>query len=118
MTFNNALLAIGNNAVRSAVRGFQLHSDDPGVGGAANRTTAGMMVPVWTVVDDNGAFGLQSPVPFTGGPANGAVKYLSTWSDTSGIGTWYGNFPLTGDLTFDANGAYTLESFPIQGTST
>lgn len=115
--FSPFLLKIGANAMRSAVHGFQAHTDDPGVGGAANKSSAAMVAPVFTVVDANGGWDLAAPAPFTGGTPNGPVKFVSQWTSTDGTGSWCGNFQLTGDLTFDSNGAYTLESLPVVGTS-
>jgi hypothetical protein len=80
-----AALIVGANAMRTAIKGAQMHTGDPGVGGAANKSSAAMAVPAWAVVD--------------------------------AAGIWYGNVQLTGDLTFDSNGAYTVETLPIAGTS-
>ncbi|ETB34456.1 MULTISPECIES: hypothetical protein [Mycobacterium avium complex (MAC)] len=115
--FSDALLAVQGNATRSAIKGLQLHTGNPGVGGAANKSSAPMQTPVWTVVDAAGGFDLAAPVQFSGGTPNGLAPYVSAWSDTSGSGTWYGNFPLTGDLTFDSNGQLTLETFTVTGAA-
>lgn len=115
--FSPFLLKIGANAMRSAIKGFQLHTDDPGVGGAANKSSAAIVVPVFTVVDANGGWDLASPMVFNGGTPNGPVKYMSALTASDGTGSWCGNFALTGDLTFDSNGAYTVESLPVTGTS-
>lgn len=115
--FSSAALIVGANAIRTAIKGAQVHTDDPGVGGAANKSSAPMVMPSWAVVDGSGGWDLAAPIPFTGGTANGPAKYVSLWSDTSGSGIWYGNVRLTGDLTFDSNGAITLETLPITGTS-
>lgn len=103
--------------MRSAIQGIQLHVADPGVGGAANKSSAPMVVPVFTVVDANGGWDLASTMVFSGGTPNGTVRYGSAWTATDGTGSWCGNFALTGDLTFDSNGGYTLESLPVTGTS-
>lgn len=117
MPFSDALLVVQGNAARSAIGGLQLHTANPGTGAATNKSSAAPVAPVWTVVDGNGNFDLATPAQFSGGTPNGAAAYVSCWSDTSGLGTWYGNFPLTGDLTFDSNGQITLESFLISGSS-
>lgn len=115
--FSDAYLAILGGAGRAAIKGLQLHTDNPGVGGAASKSNAAMQTPVWTVVDAAGGFDLAAPVQFSGGTANGPVPYLSAWTAADGTGTWLGNFPLTGDLTFDSNGQLTLEAFPITGAA-
>lgn len=116
--FADALLAIQGSAARAAIKGFQLHVDNPGTGGAANKSSASMVVPVWTTVSSAGAFDLATPAQFSGGTPSGPVTYVSCWSDATGSGIWYGNFALTGDLTFDSNGQIALETFPITGAST
>jgi hypothetical protein len=115
--FSPALLVIGANAMRSAIKGVQAHIDDPGVGGAANKSSAPMVVPAWGLVDANGGWDLGAPLAISGGQPNGPIPFVSLWSDTSGSGTWYGNVALGGDVTFDSNGAYTVESLLTGGSS-
>jgi hypothetical protein len=118
MPFSNAAMIVGANAIRSACGGMQLHTGNPGAGGAANKSSAPMQVPAWTVVSGDGDWGLAAPVAFTGCTPNGAITYLSLWSNISGSGVWYGNFALTGDLTADVSGDYTLDAAVINGSST
>ena len=115
--FSDALMVIGATAIRNAIGGLQLNTADPGSGGAANKSSAGMVTPSWTVPSGSGNFDLATPAAFTGGAANGTVTYVSLWSDTTGSGTWYGNFALSGDLTFDSTGAITLDSLTQTGSS-
>ncbi|ANW64021.1 hypothetical protein BCA37_10810 [Mycobacterium sp. djl-10] len=110
-------MVVTANALRTALGGFQLHSANPGAGGAANKSSAGMKAPAWTVVTGNGDFGLAAPITFTGCAPNGAITWISVWSNTSGSGVWYGNFQLTEDLTADSSGNYVLQTFPIDGMS-
>lgn len=117
MSFSNSAMLVGGNAIRAALGGMQLHADNPGVGGAANNSSAGMQVPTWSTVTGSGNFGLAAPVAFTGGTANGPCTYVSLWSNATGSGTWYGNFALSGDLTFDSNGDYTVETLDLTGYS-
>lgn len=117
MPLSDAALNVGANAIRSALGGLQLHTGNPGAGGAANKSSAPMVAPAWTVVSGSGDFDLAAPAPFTGGTPNGPVTYVSVWSNTSGSGVWYGNFALSGDLTFDSSGNYTLDSLPMDGSS-
>lgn len=118
MPFSDAAMAVGANAIRTACAGMQLHTGNPGVGGAANKSAAPMQVPSWTVVTADGDFGLASALTFSGATPNGAITYVSLWSNTSGSGIWYGNFPLSGDLTADSAGGYTVEELTINGSST
>lgn len=115
--FSDAAMTVGANAIRSALGGAQLHTDDPGAGGAANKSSAPMVVPSWTVVSGAGNFGLAAPMAFTGAAANGPIKWVSLWSNTTGSGIWYGNFPLTGDLTADSDGHYTVNELALTGAS-
>lgn len=117
MPLSNAAMVVGANAVRSALRGIQLHTDTPGEGGVANKSNAAMQVPTWTAVTGDGDFGLAAAVGFTGATPNGPVKWVSLWSSTTTGKIWYGNFQLSGDLTADANGNYTLETLDLNGSS-
>lgn len=118
MPLSPAALVVGANAIRSAMVALQLHSGNPGTGGAANKTSASPVAPTWSTVDSGGNWGLQAPVPFSGVAPNGAVTYVSVWSNLNlSTATWYGNYALSGDLTADANGAYTIETFPFEGVT-
>jgi hypothetical protein len=112
-----AALVVGANAIRSALGGAQLHTADPGTGGAANKSSAAMVVPSWTVVNSSGGWDLATPLAFVGGTPNGPVTWVSLWSNISGLGVWYGNFQLSGDLTFDSTGATSVTSIPQTGSS-
>lgn len=92
-----------------------LHTGDPGSTGTA-LTTAARQAVTWTV-DGDGDLTLTAPVNFTGVAANGAVTYVGLWSASTG-GTFRGGFALTGDLTANAAGEYTLTQLTINGTST
>src|ERR1044072_5438134 len=100
---SDAALVIGATAIRSALAGAQLHTGNPGTGGAANKSSAAMVVPAWTVVTGSGNFGLAAPMVFSGATPNGPITWVSLWSNASGTGVWYGNYQLTGDLTADAD---------------
>jgi hypothetical protein len=117
MAFSDAAMTVGANALRAALGGMQLHTGNPGAGGAANKSSAPMQVPSWTVVSGDGDFGLAAGVAFTGCTPNGPITYCSLWSNTSGSGIWYGNFVLSGDLTADSAGDYTVEALAINGSS-
>lgn len=118
MPLSDAAMVLGANAIRSGLGGMQLHTGNPGAGGAANKSNAPMVAPSWTVVTGDGDFGLAAPVAFTGATPNGPITWVSLWSNASGSGTWYGNFALSGDLTADATGGYTVSALPLNGSST
>lgn len=112
-----AALIDGATAIRAGIGGVQVHGDDPGNGGVANKSSAAMVVPLWTTPSGTGNFDLETAAAFTGGTPNGPCKFASLWSDTTGSGIWKGNVQLTGDLTFDSSGNITINSIPIQGSS-
>ncbi|TDO18126.1 hypothetical protein EV580_1308 [Mycobacterium sp. BK086] len=117
MPFSNAAMVVGTNAIRSACGGMRLHTDNPGDGAAANRSSAPMQVPTWTVVTGDGDYGLAAPVNFTGCAPNGDIKWVSLWTNTSPGAVWMGNFLLSGDLTADADGNYTVSALAVDGSS-
>lgn len=107
--FSPATLVVGANAMRSFIGGAKIHTGDPGVGGAASASSAAMVVPAFTTVDtDTGNWGLNASIDFTGGAPGGPATWLSYWTGTGGGATWCGNFPLTGDLTFDSSGNLSI----------
>jgi hypothetical protein len=117
MPLSNAAMVVAANALRNALGGLQLHTGNPGDGGAANKSSAPMVAPSWTVVTGDGDFGLAAAAAFSGCTPNGPITWVSAWSNTTGSGIWYGNFLLTGDLTADASGFYTLDTFPLNGSA-
>lgn len=118
MSLSDAAMVVAATALRNALGGMQLHTiSNPGVGGAAGKSSAAMAVPVWTTPTADGDFELATELVFAGAAPNGPILSVSLWSNTSGLGVWYGNFVLTGDLTADSAGNYTLESFTLNGSA-
>ncbi|KLO25906.1 hypothetical protein ABW16_21595 [Mycolicibacter heraklionensis] len=117
MPWSPEALVVASTALRSAVKGVQLHTGDPGIGASANRSSAAPKAPNLGPVDSSGDFNLATPLQFTGCTRNGPIRYISLWSGTNlGAATWYGNVALTGDQTADSYGNYTLESL-VSNTS-
>ncbi|ORA25158.1 hypothetical protein [Mycobacterium aquaticum] len=115
--FSDAAMTVGANAIRAAIGAAQLHTGNPGEGGAASKSSAAPVVPSWTVVTGPGNFSLAAPMAFTGATPNGPIKWLSFWSGTGPSAIWYGNWPLSGDQTADAEGNYTVTTFTLTGSS-
>jgi hypothetical protein len=113
MGFSPAGLDVMGDAITGVAVKAKLHSGDPGVSGTANNTTASAQPITWSSV--NGALSLSAAAAFTGGAASGAVTWVSVWDTT--LTTFYGRFQITsGDLAFNASGAYTLNNISITGT--
>jgi hypothetical protein len=117
MPLNNPAMVVAADALRSAITHAQLHSGDPGGAGTSNVTTAARQAVAWSAAANDGDFGLSSALNFTGVAANGAATYVSLWS-ASTSGTWYGNFPLSGDATANAAGEYSVTALNLNGSST
>lgn len=115
MPLNNTALNIEANALAGAALYLSLHSADPGSTGI-NETSAARVAAGWPAASGSGDLTVSNK-NFTGGAANGACTYVGLWSAATG-GTFYGGFQLTGDLTFNAAGQYTLTSLLIDGSST
>ena len=106
MPLSPAALGVGGAAIAADIKFVQLHSAAPtnGVGSEIGSRTA-----CTEASDASGNLSLSAPVNFTGLTASGAVKYVSTWSASSG-GTFMGQYALTGDQAANAAGQYTLDS--------
>ena len=114
MALSDAALVLAANAVDGAITHMQLHSGAPGAAGTSNVTTAAR-VAVNGTVDGDGDI-TWSTVAFTGVAASGAVTHVSYWSAATG-GTFYGSAALTGDLTANAAGEYTVTSVTESSTA-
>ena len=84
--------------------------------GTANIATSARVAITWAAATADGDFGLTSALAFTGGAANGPVAAVSLWSAIS-AGTFYGDYPITGDATFNSAGEYTLTALNINGSA-
>lgn len=117
MALSNAAMIVAANALRGAITHAQLHSGAAGGSGTTNVTSAGRQAITWSAATSDGDFGLASALNFTGGASSGAVAEVSLWSASSG-GTFYGNYAITGDATFNSAGEYTLTALNLNGSST
>jgi hypothetical protein len=114
---SNPAMIVGANAMKAVMAYAQLHWAAAGSLGLNNVTLAARLPILWTVSSTDGDFGLASQLDFTGGAPNGAVYSVSLWSASS-AGTFYGEFILSGDQTFNVLGKYTVTAIPINGTAT
>lgn len=117
MALANAAMIIAANALRTAITHAALHTGAPGAAGTSNTTTAARQPITWSAATNDGDFGLASALNFTGGAANGAVTYVSLWSAIT-AGTFYGDYAITGDATFNSAGEYTLTALNLNGSAT
>lgn len=114
MPLNNTALNVEADALRAVATHLSLHTADPGTTGTSE-STAGRVAAAWPAAS-NGDLTVSNK-NFTGGAASGPCTWVGLWS-ASTAGTFYGGFQLTGDVTFNAAGQYTLTSLTIDGSST
>lgn len=108
-----ALQAMGDHLASVATM-MSLHLGDPGTTGI-NETTATRMSIGWSATTAAGDLSISGPINFTGGANGGPCQYVGLWN-TAGT-MFYGGFALTGDLTFNSAGAYTVNDLDITGTA-
>jgi|tagenome__1003787_1003787.scaffolds.fasta_scaffold19712813_2 hypothetical protein len=119
MPFTNAALNAGTNGITAGFPFLSLHTADPGATGASESaaTTGGNRInPTWPAASGTGDSTVTN-VNFVGGAASGPCTFVGMWSLATG-GVFGGGFALTGDLTFNAAGEYTLTNFTVNGTAT
>lgn len=93
-----------------------LHTADPGLTGTSEVVGGGYArLACALTVDADGDLTLDAPLAFSG-PALGAVSHIGLWSAVT-AGTFRGGGALAGDTTFNAAGAYTVNTITITGTS-
>jgi hypothetical protein len=93
----------------------QLHDGPAGITNMDNIAVAGRQPAFWDV--PAASFGLVSQLDFTGGDLNGVVYSITLW-DTETDGVCYGEFPLTGDLSFNSLGEIQITAIDFVGTTT
>jgi hypothetical protein len=113
MALNTSAVQIGAAAIAADLTKVGLHTGDPGAAGTSNTTTAAQQTASFGA--SGGVVSLSGTVSFTGGAASGPVTYVSLWAGA----TYRGSQPIeTGDLTFNAAGAYDLTALSITGSAT
>ena len=114
MPLTDAALNLTGVYVGTLATHLSLHTADPSTTGA-NESSAARVAVTWTVDGDGDM--TSGSKNFTGGASNGACTYVGLWSAVS-AGTFRGSFLLTGDVTFNSAGEYTVTQVTINGTST
>lgn len=115
MSFQNVALNAATNGITAAFPFISLHTADPGTTGT-NESSASRRNPSWPAASGSGDSTVTAQ-NFTGGAVNGACTYVGFWSAVTG-GTFGGSSPLSGNQTFDATGAYTIDSLTVNATAT
>jgi len=122
MPLNDTLLNIGAAAMQAAATHMSLGTAQPNATGTTNQALCSRQAITW-VTAANGDMVATVDLAFTGGAASGPCTHACFWS-TAGSGnpptggTYYGDYPLTGDQTFNAAGEYTVTGITIPGTAT
>ena len=111
---NDTALNVQADALAGVALYASLHTAAAGTNGA-NESVAPRVACAWPAAA-NGDLTLTGK-QFTGGEASGPVAEVGLWSQQAKGGTFYGSFPLTGDVTFNAAGEYTVNSLVINGSS-
>lgn len=110
-------MVIGANAMKAFMTHAQLHWAAAGESGISNVTIAARQAIPWSVVADDGDFGLASALVFTGGAPGSVVYSMTIWSASAG-GTFCGEFILSGDQSFNASGQYRVDAIVLDGSAT
>lgn len=116
MPLNNPALLFLAAQAQGILAYAQLHSGPAGVAGTDNIAVAGRQLVHWGTPTGAGNFGLISQISFTGGTPGSDVYSVSMWSAETG-GVFYGEDPLTGDVTFNALGDFHVTAIDATGNS-
>lgn len=106
-------LNVAANAWAAATDNARLHSGDPGAAGTNNVAASGPEAVAWGAASNGDVSLTGTPIVFTGGTPSGDCTHISFWDGVPGVGVHMGNFPLTGDQTFNAAGEYEVDSGTI-----
>lgn len=108
MPLNDAALHVMGNAFAAVATHVSIQN------GAAEVSTARQAI-LWTPAA-NGDIAITVAELFAG-PAGQALTGAGLWSALTG-GTFYGTINITGDLAFNVDGQYTLNTLTLFGTAT
>jgi len=115
MPLNDAGLVYISNSLQEVLLFAQLHFDVAGSGND-NIAVPGRQPVDWNTPASDGDFGLIAAVTFTSGVPGDPVYSVTLWDDET-AGVFYGEFPLTGDSTFDNTGQYQVTAIDFSGTA-
>lgn len=115
MPLNETGLTLQATTLQTVLLFAQLHSGLAGMSGMDNIAVAGRRPVHWTM-PTNGDFGLISQIAYTAGTPNAAVYSVTLW-DAETNGTYYGEYPLTGDAAFNVFGEYQVTAIDFKGTA-
>lgn len=116
MPLNSTGLAAAAAAVQAELLYAQLHTAAAGVAYDENLSSVGRQPASWGV-PVAGAFGLASQISFSGGVANEVVYSVTLW-DAESDGTCLGEFVITGDGVFSADGSFAITAMDFTVTAT
>lgn len=111
------MVFLANQLQDDALLFAQLHSGLAGAAGTENIAVAGRQPVAWTTPNGTtGSFGLTSQIAFTAGTPSGPVYSVTLW-DAETAGTFHGEYPLAGDVTFNLSGEYQVTAIDFTGTT-
>lgn len=116
MPINNAALNVMADSFRTTYPYLGLHTATPNVDTGTNQTTHARVLHGAPAASGSGDLTITNK-NFTGGAASGPVTHVGFWTAAT-AGTFGGYFALTGDVTSNAAGEYTITSLVIDGSST
>jgi hypothetical protein len=115
MAINTSEIQVGAAAIATDIDHMTLHTAQPDATGSNQTSAAAQAV---TPTSTGGVVSIGSTA-FTGGAASGACTHVGFWhGDPATTGTFRGWLALTGDQTFNASGAYTVDSVTLTGSAT
>ena len=112
MSLNDAILNVGCDAMRLVATHLGLHSAAPDASGS-NRCASALVAAGWPVaVAGDTAVANKA---FTGVVASGPVTHIGFWNAAGTV--FYGAQSVTGDLSANSAGEYTVTSVQLNGTA-
>lgn len=116
MPLNDTGMALVASLLQETLLYAQLHSASAGDGGD-NIALEGRQPVPWGTPDSGGDFGLASAITFTGGDPSSDIYSVTLWDEeTDGI--CYGEYVLSEDASFNADGEYHITALDFNGTVT
>jgi len=113
MAFAGPGLVAASNGIITGATFAQLYTAAPNGTGATNASTAARVAVGWgTPNTTTGVVTNAAPINFSGAASSGPITYVGLWSAAT-AGTFYGAFPLDGDLVANSAGAYTIQTITL-----
>ena len=116
MALKNEIFDVGNAAMQAQMTHAKIFTDVTNAAGTTNASSSPRLPITWVTPAAGGSMVATVDLSFTGGEPGGPAKRLGFYNAASN-GTFWGDIPLAGDLSFNMSGELTVVDIVVPTTT-